>query len=142
MRLSTFSDYSLRVLIFLAVQPDGRGTIEEIAQSYGISRNHLMKVVQTLGRTSFVTTTRGRGGGLSLGRKPEAIRLGNVLRHTEGHAVVECLGNGPSTCPLDGVCNLTDMFAEAKEAFFAAMDRHTLADAVTRPDTLRGVLQA
>ncbi|MFA7431648.1 MAG: Rrf2 family transcriptional regulator [Rhodospirillaceae bacterium] len=141
MRLSTFSDYSLRVLIFLATHPDERVTADQIAKAYQVSRNHLMKVVQTLSHSGFVTTVRGRGGGLALARPPADVRLGNVLRQTERDtALVECLGSGPSDCPLCGVCHLTPMFEEAREAFFSTMNRFTLADATVRADALRRCL--
>ncbi|KJS35245.1 MAG: hypothetical protein VR70_16230 [Rhodospirillaceae bacterium BRH_c57] len=138
MRLSTFSDYSLRVLVYVTTHPEKRATIDQIAEAYGVSRNHLMKVVQTLGHLELVTTVRGRGGGLVLARPAETVRLGDVLRQTEkDSAIVECLGQGPSTCPLCGVCNLTPMFEEAREAFFDTMNRFTLADAAARSDILR-----
>lgn len=138
MRLSTFSDYSLRVLLYLAMRDSGRATIDEIAAAYGISRNHLMKVVQTLGHHGFVATARGRGGGLTLARPAEQILLGDVLRATETDcALVECLGNSPAACPLTGACLLTGMFAEARDAFFATFDRYSLADATRSYDLLR-----
>ncbi len=138
MRLSTFSDYSLRVLVYVATHPDKRATIDQIAEAYGVSRNHLMKVVQTLGHLELVNTMRGRGGGIVLARPAESVRLGDVLRQTEkDNAIVECLGQTPSDCPLCGVCNLTPMFEEAREAFFDTMNRFTLADAAARSDILR-----
>ncbi len=137
MRLSTFSDYSLRVLLYVALRPGERPTIEEIATAYGISRNHLMKVVRTLGQLGHLTTIRGRGGGLRLARPPEDINLGEVLRGTEQDCtVVECLGDGPINCPLSGACRLTGMFGEALGAFFGTFDRYTLADALTGPEVL------
>ncbi|MGC2856659.1 RrF2 family transcriptional regulator [Novispirillum sp. DQ9] len=137
MRLSTFSDYSLRVLIFLGSRPGERVTIDQIAAAYRISRNHLMKVVGTLGRIGLIGTVRGRGGGMALARPAESVRLGDVLRQTErGDALVECLDNRQTDCPLCGVCPLTPMFEEAREAFFETMNRFTLADACARPDML------
>lgn len=141
MRLSTFSDYSLRVLVYLATYPDTRATVDQVALAYGISRNHLTKVVQTLSHAGLVTTLRGRGGGLVLARPAADIHLGDVLRQTEKDcAVVECLGPGPSSCPLCGICNLTPMFEEARDAFFDTMNRFTLVDAAARGDRLRARL--
>lgn len=137
MRISTFSDYSLRVLVYVALTGGERVTIDRIADAYGISRNHLMKVVNTLGRLGYIETSRGRGGGLALMRPAEEISLGDVLRATETDTeLVECLGTGPSACPLTGVCLLTNVFAEARDAFFAVFDRYTLADAAARPSLL------
>lgn len=137
MRLSTFSDYSLRVLVYLATHPDARATVDQVALAYGISRNHLTKVVRTLSHAGLITTLRGRGGGLVLAHAAGDIRLGDVLRQTEDCAVVECLGPGPSNCPLCGICNLTPMFEQARDAFFEAMNRFTLSDAAADGDRLR-----
>lgn len=137
MRLSSFSDYSLRVLVYVALLGGSRTTTDEIADAYGVSRNHLTKVVHTLARLGYLATAKGRGGGLTLAVAPQDIRLGNVLRATERNfQVVECLGGGPSNCPLTGVCHMTDMFAEAREGFFMVFDRYTLADAIAQPEKL------
>jgi Rrf2 family nitric oxide-sensitive transcriptional repressor len=142
MRLSSFSDYSLRVLVYVALCDGNRTTTDEIARAYGVSRNHLTKVVNTLSRLGYLATSKGRGGGLGLAREPEEISLGAVLRATEhSFQVVECLGNGPSTCPLTGICHMTDMFGEAREAFFQVFDRYTLADAAADPRRLALRLQ-
>jgi len=145
MRLTVHSDYSLRVLIFLAARNGEMSTIPEIAEAYGISRAHLMKVVHELGRLGYVETTRGRHGGLSLGRPPESIRIGEVLRQTEESlALVECFskarpGDG---CRIDGACRLKGVLAEAMRAFFAVLDDHTLADIVgARAAPLRRLLR-
>lgn len=123
--------------MYVALRPTERPTIEEISQAYGISRNHLMKVVRTLGHLGHLTTTRGRGGGLALARPPEKINLGQVLRGTEKDcAVVECMGPGPTACPLTGACRLTGVFSEALAAFFSVFDRYTLADLLDHPDLL------
>jgi Rrf2 family nitric oxide-sensitive transcriptional repressor len=137
MRLSSFSDYSLRVLVYVALCEGSRTTTDEIARAYGVSRNHLTKVVNTLSRLGYLATSKGRSGGLRLACEPQEISLGKVLRATEGgFQVVECLGAGPSACPLTGICNMTDMFGEAREAFFQVFDHYTLADAAAQPGKL------
>lgn len=139
------SDYSLRVLIFLAAKNGASATIPEIAGAYGISRGHLMKVVQALARFGYVETLRGRNGGLQLGKPKEAIRLGDVVRETEESlAIVECFatpeaGDG---CKIAGACRLKGVLAEALNAFLAVLDRYTLADLVEgRGAPLRRLLQ-
>lgn len=133
MRITLHSDYSLRVLIFLATRRAELATIPQIAAAYGISRTHLTKVVQELGRLGYVDTLRGRNGGLALARPPEDIRIGEVLRNTEESlSLVECFaapveGQG---CRIDGACRLKGVLAEALDAFLAVLDRYTLADLV------------
>lgn len=133
MQLTRYSDYSLRVLIYLAVRPDHLATIEEIAQAYGISKTHLMKVVHQMGRAGFLETVRGRGGGFRLGRAPEDIRVGDVIRYTEDKMdLVECFDPETSHCRIEPVCGLRGVFEEALDAFLKALDRYTLADLVAR----------
>ena len=96
MRLTTFTDYSLRVLIYLAAEPRRRATIAEIASSFGISEHHLTKVVHFLGKAGLLTNVRGKGGGLNLARAPHEIGIGDVVRQTEGEAMpAECFGSEP-----------------------------------------------
>jgi Rrf2 family nitric oxide-sensitive transcriptional repressor len=132
-QLTRYSDYSLRVLIYLAVEPNRLVTIEEIARSYGISKAHLMKVVHQLGLRGDVETVRGRGGGLRLARRPEEIRVGDVVRSTEENmALVECFEPGSSQCVIEPACGLRSVLREALAAFLAVLDRYTLADLVAR----------
>jgi len=133
MRLTRHSDYSLRVLIFLAAKRDELATIPEIATAYGISRAHLMKVVQTLAELGYLETVRGRGGGLALGMKPEKIRVGTVIRQTEESLdLVDCFssGTGARVCRIAPACKLKGILAEALQAFFRKLDEYTLADIV------------
>lgn len=142
MRITNFSDYALRVLMYLALQGQERVTIEQVATVYGISPNHLTKVVHLLGRSGWVDTARGKGGGLRLGQPPEDIRLGEVLRVCEGSApMVECLGDAPERCRITPACRLSFILGGAFEAFYAELNRHSLADLVRQPDSLRQLLK-
>lgn len=133
MQLTRYSDYSLRVLIYLAVRPDQLATIEEISKAYGISRAHLMKVVHHLGRAGFLNTLRGRGGGFSLARPPEEIIVGDVIRQTEDRMdLVECFDPGTSHCRIESVCGLRGVLEEALDAFLETLDRYTLGDLISR----------
>ena len=128
MRLTAFTDYSLRVLIFLALKGDEISTIAEIAEAYGVSQNHLMKVVHHLARLGHVKTLRGKGGGLRLAREPAGIKLGAVARACEGRMVLaECFEPGHD-CRIETVCALKGIFHQAGDAFFAVLDRYSLAD--------------
>lgn len=144
MQLTRHSDYSLRVLTFLAMRSGEMATIPEIAEAYGISRAHLMKIVQRLGQLGYIQTLRGRGGGLLLGRPPEEIRLGELLRHTEENLdLVECFSVSSSAgCRIEPACKLKGILAEALQSFFGTLDRYTLADLVRgRAAPLKRLLQ-
>ena len=148
MHLTRYSDYSLRVLIFLGAKGDELVTIPEIADAYGISRAHLMKVVQLLGQLGYIETLRGRNGGLRLGMLAAEIRIGQVLRQTEeSFALVDCFsgdasGAGARGCAIAPACKLRGMLAEALQAFLAVLDRYTLADILEgRAAPLRRLLQ-
>lgn len=140
MRLTTFSDYTLRTLIYLALRPDGLCTIEEIARAHGISANHLTKVVQQAARAGEIATVRGQRGGLRLGRAPAEIVVGQVLRRTEPELdIVPCFGSG-AACRIEPACALKGALAEALAAFLAVLDRVTLADLVRPQQQLRQLL--
>ncbi len=131
MRLTTFSDYAFRVLIYLGSAPQGLATIADIAAAYGISENHLMKVVHQLSRLGYVETVRGKGGGMRLARPPGEINVGEVLRATEdGFDLVECMGERDSDCRIVRACSLKGALGEAVAAFLETLDRYTLADFV------------
>lgn len=128
MRLTQYTDYSLRVLIYLAVHADRRCSIREIADSYGISKNHLMKVVRQLARAGFVDSVRGVGGGLRLGREPARINLADVVEEMEpDFGLVECL-RADNHCVITGPCKLPPLLRRATGAFLDVMREQTLAD--------------
>ena len=113
MRLTVYTDYALRVLMYLAVKEDGLATIDEIAKSYSISRNHLMKVVHQLGVAGYIETVRGRGGGLRLAKPVEAIGLGEVVRHTEPDmAIASCFKPVDAPCAIRQCCVLRRSIGE------------------------------
>ena len=142
MRLTLHTDYALRLLMLLAVEPDAVHTIASVARRYGVSRNHLMKVAQTLVKAGIVESVRGRGGGLRLARAADGIRIGAVVRATEdGFALVECFDPKRNRCVVAPACGLRGPLEEALLAFLAVLDRSTLADLVRRPGTLRGMRQ-
>ncbi|MGB5591277.1 MAG: Rrf2 family transcriptional regulator [Gammaproteobacteria bacterium] len=128
MRLTVFTDYALRVLMYLAVNPEQKVTIRDVAEGYGISRNHLMKVVNKLTRAELVDASRGVNGGLRLARAPEEITIGEVVRKTEDEiALVECF-RADNQCIITPECALKDVFGEAQTAFLDVLDSYTLAD--------------
>lgn len=128
MRLTTLSDYALRVLMYAAASGDRLITIEETARAYGISRAHLMKVVNVLTRGGFLKAVRGRSGGFTLARSPEAINIGDVIRITEpDFALVECFATG-NQCIVTGCCKLPSILNEALNSFVTTLARYTLAD--------------
>lgn len=142
MRVTLHTDYALRVLMLLALEPDELHTIEEIATRYDISRNHLMKVAQTLVQGGFVDSLRGRNGGLRLGKTPQNINLGAVVRSTEdGFDLVECFDATRNTCIISPVCGLRSPLEEALAAFLAVLDGYTLADLVKNPDRNKQVIK-
>ena len=141
MRLTTFTDYSLRVLIFLAAAPGTRATIAEVAGAFGISEHHLVKVVHLLGKEGILINTRGRGGGLQLARPASAINVGRVVRLTEqADLPAECFDPESNTCALAGVCRMQRVLREAVDGFYGALDRYTLEDLRVTPQKLSAVL--
>jgi Rrf2 family nitric oxide-sensitive transcriptional repressor len=142
MRLSAYSDYALRVLIQTALRRPNRVTVDEVAQTFGISRNHLVKLVHDLGRNGFLQTHRGVGGGFTLGRDPEEIRIGDVVRLCEeSDEVIDCVEKPGHACRLFPACRLKGVLDEAAAAFFTVLDRYTVADLVKQPSKIRAVLQ-
>ena len=143
MKLTFYSDYSLRLLMYVSVKRDGLVTIQEVADAYGISKNHLMKVAFELGRKGFLETVRGRGGGLRLARSPEKIGVGEVVRAMEeDFTMVECFEPKTNQCVITGPCRLRGALSRALKAYFAVLDEYTLADLAGQNPVLARVLTA
>lgn len=145
MHLSLHADYSLRTLIYLGAYPDRLVATREIGDAYGISKNHLVRVVQTLGENGYIEIRPGRGGGIRLKAAPASIRLGEVVRRAEPTMrLVECFDPKTNTCGIVSACALKRMLREALDRFLEAMDRYTLADvlAAKGADKLVGIFEA
>lgn len=141
MRLTTYSDYALRVLMYLALKSDGLSTIAEIAASYKVSEAHLMKVVHQLGVAGYIETVRGRGGGLRLAKPVEAIGLAEVIRMTEPDmAIVSCLKPLNAPCMINPSCVLKRALERAQQAFMEVLEGYTLADLVVPRGRLSSLL--
>ena len=140
MQLTQFTDYSLRMLIYLARQPEGKmATLAEIAEFHDISRNHLVKVAIALTREGYIMTTRGKSGGLQLARPPHTIVLGELVRKTEQNMnLVECFDPRHNQCRLSRGCFLKGALYEAQLAFMSVLDKHTLAEAAGMNETGNG----
>ena len=139
MQLTRFSDYSLRVLLYLAAHQDRVVSIREMSRAYGVSHHHLVKVVQRLLEKNLIVSMRGRGGGLRLNRPPGAINIGALVRATEPHFdLVECFDRRTNTCPIDAACGLKGVLRNAQAAFLNVLDDRTLADFLPRaPELIR-----
>ena len=141
MRLTVYTDYALRMMMYLAVKDDGLATIADIAESYDISRAHLMKVAHQLGAAGYVETVRGRSGGLRLAKPAQSIRLSELVRHTEPDmAVMACLKPVDAPCVIKRCCVLRTALDEAEAAFVKVLDRYTLGDLVAPRTRLRSLL--
>ena len=137
MKLSAFTDYSLRLLMYLAAEPARRATIAEVARAFDIAENHLTKVAHALGRAGWLANVRGKGGGLALAQSPADIVVGAVVRYTErGDLPAACFGDEARPCPIARSCRLRGVLGEAVDAFHAVLDRYTLADLARHPRTL------
>jgi Rrf2 family nitric oxide-sensitive transcriptional repressor len=137
MRLSVCTDYSLRVLIQAALRHPNRVTIDEVAKAYGISRNHLIKVINELGRAGFLVTQRGRSGGFTLARPADSISVGDVVKFgEEDQPTVECFNAERNTCVITPACRLKGVISEARRAFFDVLGKHTIADVREKPEAL------
>lgn len=130
-RLTLYTDYSLRVLLYLAAKPESTATISEITDYYHISRNHLVKVVHNLGLNEFITTIRGKNGGIRLARPAAEIYLSEVVLKTEPDMeLLECFNPATDKCVISATCRLKSMLYEGRAAFMQVLERNTLADAV------------
>jgi len=140
MQLTHYTDYGLRVLIFLSLQEETqRVTISDIAEHFDIPRNHLVKVVHQLGKLNYINTTRGKNGGIRLAQDTQNIRIGDVIRHMETRLdVVDC--NSPSPCPIKENCKLKSILQQAGEAFLAVLDQYSIEDLQQKPEQLKNLL--
>jgi Rrf2 family nitric oxide-sensitive transcriptional repressor len=142
MHLTQFSDYALRVALYLACHPDELVSVDAISRAYGISRNHLVKVVQSLTEMGVVVSQRGRGGGMRLGKAPSEINLGWLIRRTEPHFhLVECFDPATNTCPIAPVCGLKGALQRAGQAFLAVLDEYHLDQLMERPSEFASILE-
>jgi Rrf2 family nitric oxide-sensitive transcriptional repressor len=143
MTLNLFTDYSLRVLMYAALPDHERFSLDDVSSAYGISRDHVAKVVQRLVHSGYLASRRGKGGGIFLARPAEQIRVGDIVRDTEGQQpFVECFHPATNTCRLIGRCRLQGVLGEAVRAFQSVLDSYTLADLVAVPRTLSKILAA
>jgi len=142
MRLTQFSDYALRMLLYLAVHRDRPVPVAEMAEAYGISHHHLVKVAGMLGSLGLVSSVRGRAGGFRLSVEPEEVNVGWVVRHTEpDFHLVECFDRERDTCPITPACMLRGVLADAGEAFLATLDGYTLAQFLASPGRRQRLVQ-
>jgi Rrf2 family nitric oxide-sensitive transcriptional repressor len=140
-RLTVYTDYALRLLMYLAVKEDGLATISEVARSYGISKNHLMKVAHELGSAGYIETVRGRRGGLRLAKAVDSIRLGEVVRRTEPDmALVTCFKPLDGPCTIKPCCVLRGALQRAHDAFVEVLDGYSLGDLIRPRARLRSLL--
>lgn len=131
MQLTTFTDYGLRALMYLAAEPDRLCSVRELAEHYGISRNHLVKVVHKLSQLGYIASTKGKGGGIRLARNPAELNLGDMIRSLEPNMdIVECFDKDTNTCKVTNSCHLKHFLFDAKQVFIESLNQHTLADAV------------
>ena len=130
MQLTLYTDYSLRVLVYLSLNQDRSATISEIADFYQISRNHLVKVVHNLSLKSYIISTRGKGGGLRLARKPQLINIGAVVRDTEPNFhIVECFNaESKNDCSVEPICKLKNILGQASTNFLNTLDTYSISD--------------
>ncbi|HXH71354.1 MAG TPA: Rrf2 family transcriptional regulator [Mariprofundaceae bacterium] len=143
MQLTIYTDYSLRVLLYLGLHPEKRVTISEIADAYGVSRNHLVKVVHNLAQEGWIQTTRGKSGGMRLAFPPDQINIGAVVRKTEPHMnLLECFDREINTCPIISACALKRVLYQARKAFVDVLDQYTIADALGQPQAMIQILDA
>ncbi|SAL79196.1 Rrf2 family transcriptional regulator [Caballeronia arvi] len=144
MRLTDYTDYALRVLLYLSVRPSGLSTIQEISDAYGISKNHLMKIVQQLGELGWVETVRGRNGGLRLSARSSDLTIGEIVRKTESDfAIVGCFVERDSAtqrCVIQPHCRLRGVLAAARDAFLAELDKHTVRELAHPANELAALL--
>ena len=133
MQLTHYTDYSLRVLVYLSLKINKSVTIAEIADYYKISRNHLVKVVNNLANLGYITTIRGKGGGMHLAMPAEKINIGEVVRNVEPNFdIVECFAEDHTDCRIEPICKLKRVLKSATETFLIELDQYTLQDVISK----------
>lgn len=141
MQITTFSDYCLRILIYLAVSDEDRASSRQIAEQYDISVHHIAKAAKWLTREGYLSATKGKGGGLTLAKPANEISIGAVIRKAEaGSGLVECMRTG-GKCAIGGACGLSAILDDAREAFYEILDRRTLSDAVVKRQGIARLLR-
>jgi Rrf2 family nitric oxide-sensitive transcriptional repressor len=141
MRLTSYSNFSLRTLMVAAMREPGLSTVQEVAEAFGISRAHLVKCVHQLGQWGYLENVRGNRGGFRLARPAAEISIGEVIRRTEdGFDLVECFDPGENSCPLIGDCRLSVALTRARDVFLDELDRHTIADVTGNDGDLMALL--
>lgn len=137
MQLTSFTDYGLRTLMYLAAKPQDISSVREISDHYGISRNHLVKVVHRLSQLGYIETTKGKGGGIRIAKGTENIRLGDLIKQLEPNMhMVECFNPATNTCRITSSCHLKHYLFEATTSFTDTMNKYTLADTIKNKDAL------
>lgn len=138
MQLTVFTDYGLRSLMFLAAHPERLCSVKEIAEYYGISRNHLVKVVHRLAQLEYIVSSKGKGGGIKLALDPRTLKLGDLVHQLEPHMnMVECFAHETNACRITNLCQLKHVLFDASQSFIDTLNRHTLADMVKNKDLFR-----
>jgi Rrf2 family nitric oxide-sensitive transcriptional repressor len=132
MQLTSFTDYGLRTLMYLAAHPNKLSSVKEISEYYGVSRNHLVKVAHRLSQLGYINSTKGKGGGLKLAKNPATLYLGNIVQQLEPNMeMVECFNQKTNTCRITEACQLKHYLFEASEVFIDTLNKYTLADIMT-----------
>ena len=140
MQVTLFSDYALRMLMYLGVRPDEVVPISQIAEAFGASRHYMLKVMNDLTEAGYITAVRGRRGGVKLAKAPADIRVGKLVKATEPHeGLLDCIPGG-SDCPIEAVCKLRKIFIEAQAEFYRTLDNYTVADLIAQPKKLQRIL--
>lgn len=133
MQLTSFTDYALRTLMYLAARPEEKSSVKEISEHYGISRNHLVKVVHRLSQLGYIETTKGKGGGIQIAQETKKLRLGDLITQLEPNMnMVECFDAKTNTCRITGSCQLKHYLFEATRSFVDTMNRYKLSDTVNQ----------
>lgn len=137
MQLTLFTDYSLRLLMYLGLKPDEVVPIVEVSDAFGVSRHYMLKVMNELVQLGYIEAVRGRNGGVRLLQRPEDVRLGKLVHQTEpSGGVLECIEDRDADCPIVAACRLRRVLAEAQSEFYRVIDRYTLADLLVQPAAL------